>query len=260
MNPELSICIPTYNRAVVLEESLRSLLPQCIDRPVEICVSNNASTDGTAGLLASCPHIRYETRDRNVGIDRNTLAALRMARGRYVLPIGDDELIVARGIDSILAALRTMPEMLILNGWHKARPHLPANLTDRSITDLREAFLLLWDKMPLGSFIIRREYAEPEYSDRYLDTRHAYSGAAWDFLLDQSRVRIDCMAHPVIEFREVAKSWAADADAILREEIPRWFDLIPPYYADAVEPSRLRYLGTWGKPRFRLTGWLRSHA
>ena len=260
MNVDLSICIPTYNRATLLEESLRSLLPQCVGRPVEVCVSNNASTDETAALLIACPDIRHETRERNIGIDRNILAALRMAHGRYVLPIGDDELIVEHGVDSILSALRTRPDMLVLNGWHKARPHLPASLQDRTITDLREAFRLLWDKMPLGGFAIRREYAAPEYTDRYLGTHHAYSGAAWDYLLDQSRVRIECMAHPVVEFREVTKAWEPDTEVIFVKEIPRWFDLIPAYYAEAVAPSRRKYLRTWGKPSFWLSSRFRSHA
>jgi glycosyltransferase involved in cell wall biosynthesis len=241
MSPELSICIPTFNRARLLDESLQLLVPQCENRPVEICISNNASTDETSTVLASYPDIRSQTQPSNVGIDRNTLAALRMARGRYVLPIGDDELIGTRGIESILTALRTQPDMLVLNGWHRSRPHLPEALHDRTITHLHRAFELLWDKMPLGSFITRREYAEPRYADRYLDTHHAYSGAAWDYLLDLDRVGIHCMAHPVIEFRQVRKSYAAYADIIHFKDIPRWFDLIPPYYSEVVAPSRRKY-------------------
>ena len=263
MNIELSICIPTYNRAKILEESLRLLLPQCVDRPVEVCISNNASTDGTAALLESYPAVFRETRERNIGIDRNILAALRMARGRYVLPIGDDETIGAHGVDSILSALRSKPDLLMLNGWHRAKAHLPPRLQGKTITDLREAFQSLWDKMPLGGFVIPRAYAEPEYTDRYLGTHHAYSGAVWDYLLDQESIRIECMAHPVVEFREVPKTWSADAEAILQEEIPRWFGLIPAYYADAVSPSLRKYKETWGRPAIRshwFTDWFRSHA
>jgi glycosyltransferase involved in cell wall biosynthesis len=260
MIPELSICIPTYNRAAILEESLEILVPQCVDRPVEVCVSNNASTDETAALLASYPRIWSQTLEQNIGIDRNILAALRMARGRYVLPIGDDETLIAHGVDSILAALRKRPDLLMLNGWRRAQPHLPADLQGRCITDLREAFRLLWDKMPLGGFVIDREYAEPEYTDRYLGTHHAYSGAVWDYLLDQPQVRIDCMSHPVIEFRQVAKSWAADADVIRVQQIPKWFDLIPPYYADTVAPSLAKYRNTWGKRPFAFPGWIRRRA
>jgi glycosyltransferase involved in cell wall biosynthesis len=249
MKTELSICIPTFNRAKLLEQSLRMLAPQCEGRPVEICVSNNASGDDTAAVLTRYPQVRSITQTLNIGIDRNIVAALRMATGRYVLPIGDDELIAARGVDAVLAGLEAQPHMLMLNGWRRGKPHLPADLQGRSLTDPAEAFALLWDRMPLGGFAIRREYTAGKYTDRYLGTHHAYSGAAWDYLLAESPMRIDCMAHPVVEFREVPKAWAADADAIHSVEIPRWFDLIPASYAGAVALSRRKYLRTWGRPR-----------
>lgn len=233
---ELSICIPTRNRAHLLDVSLKTLLPQCSGRPVEVCVSDNASTDGTAALLAGSPAVRFETREQDVGIDRNIIAALRMARGRYVLPIGDDETFHADGIDCILSALRDAPDMLMLKGRCK-----------KPVTDLREAFRLFWDQMPLGGFAIHREYADPVFTDRYLGTYHAYSGAAWDYLLAQPAVRIDCTPRPVVRFSDVPKSWSADSARIISEEIPRWFDLIPAYYADAVFVSFLKYKRTWGR-------------
>ena len=73
---ELSICIPTHNRAALIEESLRQLVPQCDARPVEICVSNNASPDHTAVVLSRYPQVRSITQLFNIGIDRNILAAL----------------------------------------------------------------------------------------------------------------------------------------------------------------------------------------
>ena len=252
MIPELSICIPTYNRAALLDENLRRLVPQCEGRPVEICVSSNASTDQTAVVLAKYPSDLYSVRSItqlfNIGIDRNILAALRMATGRYVLPAGDDELIRPRGVDAILAALRNQPHMLMLNGWRQGKAHLPADLQGRSYADLTEAFERLWDKMPLGGFAIRREFAASQFADRYLGTHHAYSGAVWDYLLSESPVRIDCMSHPVIEFRQVPKAWAPDAETIRSVEIPRWFDLIPSAYGEAVQTARSKYLRTWANP------------
>jgi glycosyltransferase involved in cell wall biosynthesis len=225
MTPELSICIPTYNRRDLLARSLNAVLHQSSGLPIEICVSNNSSPDGTEELLRSLP-VRYETRAQNIGIDRNILAAIRMARGRYVLPIGDDEVLLPGAVASIVAALRAQPDLLILNG---------GCVTTRA--SLEDAFVLLWDKMPLGGFVAPGGYANPLFADRYLGTYHAYSGAAWDFLLDRlqrtGRIAIVSMAEPLVEFHRVEKSWAAESGAIHFEEIPRWFDLLPAYYASA---------------------------
>jgi len=251
MNPELSICIPTFNRGRILQRSLQSLVPQCLNRPVEICISNNASTDRTAEVLARYPNVRVTTQESNVGIDRNTLAAIRMARGKYVLPIGDDEVLMPNGIHTLLQALRLSPDMLVLNGQR-----------DLLITDPREAFALFWDKMPLGGFVIRREYGHPNYTDRYLGTHHAYSGGAWDYLLDHKKVAIRSMSQWVIDFRQVPKSYADYADVVHFRDIPRWFDLLPEYYANVVSPAKRKHRRICTTPRALLhfgVIWLRRH-
>ena len=54
MNYELSICIPTYNRAEYLKEALDSIIKQINDTnrdKVEICISDNASEDNTKELI-----------------------------------------------------------------------------------------------------------------------------------------------------------------------------------------------------------------
>lgn len=241
----LSICIPTFNRAEILRRNLALLLPQCAGKPVEVCVSNNASTDGTAEILASFQGIRVQIQESNIGIDRNILAALRMGEGKFVLPIGDDETFLPHSVDAILEALRPEPDMLILNGCFCG-----------IITDLTDAFRRLWDQMPLGGFAIRREYAAAGFTDRYLGTHHAYSGAAWDFLLTISSPRIACTPRAVILFNDVAKAWEPDRRRILTEEIPRWFDLIPAYYKPAVETSRARYQQTWGNEKPTSRAWI----
>ena len=43
----LSICIPTYNRADILDEGLSLLTSQIKKYPVKILVLDNASTDNT---------------------------------------------------------------------------------------------------------------------------------------------------------------------------------------------------------------------
>ena len=51
---KLSICIPTYNRDKLLEETLNSIIRQANSNNIEkfeICVSDNASTDSTDEII-----------------------------------------------------------------------------------------------------------------------------------------------------------------------------------------------------------------
>ena len=52
MTPLLSICIPTYNHAELLDQALARLtsLPAFASGDVEVVLSDNASTDGTRAV------------------------------------------------------------------------------------------------------------------------------------------------------------------------------------------------------------------
>ena len=92
--PLVSICIPTCNRASLLERSLDSILHQ--DYPtLEILVGDNASTDETEMLcrkLASRnSRIIYIRREKNIGIYPNHNDLINRSRGDLVAFFHDDD-------------------------------------------------------------------------------------------------------------------------------------------------------------------------
>ncbi|NTV73513.1 MAG: glycosyltransferase, partial [Holophaga sp.] len=122
MRPLLSICIPTYNRASLLELTLENVLAQTKGLPdVEVVVSDNASTDHTQEILARHSGILTDRLDRTVGITRNIEHAVcDMASGKYVWIVGDDDLVIGGALARVLAFLRAHPDLgyVYLNfGW-----------------------------------------------------------------------------------------------------------------------------------------------
>ncbi len=118
MTPRLSICIPTYNRLPYLRELMADLLPQVdavASGTVELCVSDNASTDGTAAYLKtlSSPSLRHWTNRTNVGGDRNFLVCIREAHGDYVWLVGDDDLTPEGSVERVLRLLEQTPDLVI---------------------------------------------------------------------------------------------------------------------------------------------------
>lgn len=89
-NKLLSICIPTYNRAEVLENTLNSLFsnPEFDEDKVEVIVSDNCSTDNTAEVVAKYSLVRFYTNHENVR-DRNFSIALEYATGSYIRLFND---------------------------------------------------------------------------------------------------------------------------------------------------------------------------
>ena len=125
----LSICMPTYNRVAFLRELLPSVLCQ-LDRvpagEVELVVSDNASTDGTADYLRSLggSHLRWWTNDENIGGDRNFLKCVAEARGEYVWLFGDDDLMPEGSVARVLDFLRRDSPALLISADRDTEPRL----------------------------------------------------------------------------------------------------------------------------------------
>ncbi|MCU0711476.1 MAG: glycosyltransferase [Pirellula sp.] len=120
----LTIGIPTYCRADLLDLCLASVLPQVqelADR-VECVVSDNASTDHTAEVLEKYQSqfacLKTFRNDSNIGIIGNiTKTASELATGQYVLLIGDDDVLTSGAVSRILYEIQSeaKPDLIALN-------------------------------------------------------------------------------------------------------------------------------------------------
>ena len=276
-NPILSICIPTFNRLEYLKELLEKLLPQAKMRQVEICVSDNNSTDGTHNYIEdiarqSVGHFKYYIQKQNVGIDKNMMNAISMGSGKYIYPLGDDDMLPDGSLDKLLIDMINEFDLLVLNGWHTdpdltpVREHLSGSLAGWSTTDPVRAFTALWDKMPFGSFIARRSYFASSGAEKYNGTSHAYTGAVWDKLAEtnafQGSCIVRCTVQPTVLLRGAKKTWASNAAVIMLIEIPLWFDLVSKnkIYSEVCKEVKKEYIknqmNSSGLLRLRIIGQL----
>ena len=106
--PDLSVCIPTYNRGDELAARVRAWLaaPDCDG--LEIVVSDNASTDGTAEAFAalSDPRLVYRRNGENVGAFENQLRAFAAAHGTWLMQLTDKDEILPTAFPAARSALR----------------------------------------------------------------------------------------------------------------------------------------------------------
>lgn len=120
--PQLSIVIPTYNRPQELRRLLCALSRQIDVLPsglVEICISDNGAnvdTHGASRDVFGKPYVKLHIQSENKGFDRNCIDGFRMATGRYVWFIGDDDMPDASAVSSILNITdAATPVALLLN-------------------------------------------------------------------------------------------------------------------------------------------------
>jgi glycosyltransferase involved in cell wall biosynthesis len=107
--PKVTIAIPTLNRRAYLQLALESAFAQTYGN-IEVVVSNNASTDETAGYLATCadPRLRVLHQPKLLRMVENFNACISAATGEYILMLSDDDTIAPSCVEKLLAAcLRT---------------------------------------------------------------------------------------------------------------------------------------------------------
>jgi glycosyltransferase involved in cell wall biosynthesis len=123
MIPQLSICIPTYNRANYLEECLTSLALQVKFRSdVEIIISDNNSTDATSIIVdkfkQEISNIKYFRNQENLGFDGNTVKCFERATGGYIALLSDEDRYCENEIDSIIQLIQNGKYCLILLNYY----------------------------------------------------------------------------------------------------------------------------------------------
>jgi glycosyltransferase involved in cell wall biosynthesis len=107
--PDISVILPTYNRAGWLEGTVRSILAQT-HAPVEVLIVDDGSTDDTAEVCGAFPPpVRY-LRQENGGVSAARNRGIREARGEWIALADSDDLWERNKLEVQLAALAAVPE------------------------------------------------------------------------------------------------------------------------------------------------------
>ncbi|MBX2905716.1 MAG: glycosyltransferase family 2 protein [Taibaiella sp.] len=105
--PLVSICIPSYNRADLIEETISSALAQSYHN-VEVIVNDNCSTDDSWPLLESLAakdvRLKIFRNDSNLGAVRNWQRVMAHATGKYALILWSDDLVKDTFVEKCVAA------------------------------------------------------------------------------------------------------------------------------------------------------------
>jgi glycosyltransferase involved in cell wall biosynthesis len=109
--PRVSVVIPVYNGASMIEGAVRSVLDQ--DHPhLAVFIADNASTDRTGERVAAIfdDRVRYSYFDEHVPVASSYARALKLAEGDYVLMLAADDLLRPGALSALVLALESHPE------------------------------------------------------------------------------------------------------------------------------------------------------
>ena len=242
MNSQLSICIPSFNRRNELIETLDLLIPQARPHDIAIYISDNCSTDDTVEAVRiyardKYPLIFINRNDRNLGFDRNLLAAISLSSSEYVWLLPDDDHPKADAISRILAKLNVDYSLVVLNVATGSKDpsriieerRLPY-LTDREYLDSTKLeFVPIAHHITyLGSIVILRELSLSVDPSEFLDSGWVHCWIVLNCIIGRKTYVI---AEPVINTRAQNNPWAVAKFEILYVNTARWVWSLPKNYA-----------------------------
>jgi glycosyltransferase involved in cell wall biosynthesis len=115
--PLVTFYVPVYNGARYLREALDSILAQTVD-DWECIVVDDHSTDESPAILASYadPRLRVVRQPVNLNVANASNLALRLARGKYLARLDQDDIAEPTRLAEQAAFLEAHPEASVCSG------------------------------------------------------------------------------------------------------------------------------------------------
>lgn len=238
MSVELSICIPTLNRAGFIGETLDSIVAQ-LEPGVEIVIVDGGSSDGTdqvvAAYVARFPQVRYVRKDggtkaSNAGFDRDCSHAVELASGVHCWLMTDDDVLKPGAIARVLQAVRDRHDIVIVS-CEVRDLHLEKQLL-RARPDLANDRVFApeeWDDFFrsviahvtfVGAVVVRRSLWLERHPEDYFGTGFVHVGVLFRRPIPGTSI---VLSDPLVVIRNGNGQWNARAfDIFMR----RWPQLI----------------------------------
>ncbi len=106
----LSIVIPVHNQLRHTLACLESLARWAPAQPIEILIGDDASTDGSEYRLPMLPHVRVFRNGKALGFLDNCNSTGTHARGRYLLMLNNDTVVLPGALEALLQTFGRHPD------------------------------------------------------------------------------------------------------------------------------------------------------
>jgi GT2 family glycosyltransferase len=116
MTDTVLVSIVSFNGKAFLQRCLDDVLSQTY-RPIEVCVLDNASEDGTVDFVAkNFPSVEVISSKVNLGFGGGHNVIIRQARSTFVLVLNQDAFLSPTFLEELVTAVRTRPDVGIAGG------------------------------------------------------------------------------------------------------------------------------------------------
>lgn len=269
---KLSICIPTYNRKDFLKELIKSIIREDKEKEIEICISDNASTDGTEEMIKEFiennVNIKYHRNSQNIGADLNYLKCVELATGDYCWLMGSDDALIKNSLKVIKEKISDNSNISIFLGnriecnynmeERRIRKWLDENINKDIIVDFgkKEDKINYFNNSKtigavfsyLSSIIVKKEdWDSIKYDENYTGTYYSHVYMLLSILLKNKKLMY--IVNPIILCRGENDSFYDKSDPKKRFFIDfRGYDRFSNLFSDKDEKEKFLKILTRERP------------
>lgn len=116
LTPKVSVLIPTYNYAHILDETIKSVLDQTF-QDFELIVVDDGSKDNTDEVMEKYktdPRITYLRNEKNLGLVDNWNKCLDLAKGEYIKYLCADDRFKPTILEKFVAVMDAYPKVSLV--------------------------------------------------------------------------------------------------------------------------------------------------
>lgn len=140
-NLDLSISIVSYNTKDLLNACLNSVYENSGGINFEVIVVDNNSGDGSAEMVEKeFPQVKSIRNRENVGFARANNQAIRQSKGRYILLLNSDTVVISDALSKMINFMDSHPQAGVVGG-KMVRSDLTAQPSIRTYLDLKALFI-----------------------------------------------------------------------------------------------------------------------
>ena len=147
---DLSIIVVNWNSGHYLRHCLDSVFSRSVSLSFEVFVVDNASSDDSlTGLKEQFPRVQWLENEENVGFARANNQALKQARGRYLLVLNPDTVILDDALEQMIRLMDAHPGV----GIGACQLLNSDGTIQRSCRSFPTLWTLLWDAILLDALL-----------------------------------------------------------------------------------------------------------
>lgn len=184
-NLNLSIVIPTFNRAALLDYCLGKNIELARPHNIQIKIFDNASADETQKIvkkrMEEYEFIQYFCHKENIGAEANFEFALKESDTKYVWLLGDSYFLPKDGIQYVLDKIvdaNTFYDMILINVDSLCKNKPEADYTDQNLL-LADLF---WLSNCMSCLIFSNQLIAGASFERYRNSSFIHSGVMFEYI------------------------------------------------------------------------------